>query len=254
MKPLITSLLMATLLTGCGTVNDAGNIGLPDAAKSGLDYLKNSLEKVGSISPTQVSNQSQPEIFQPLEGKGEFKDIFKNTPRPTSQSLGWPRVAITYDEWGPDLKCWTIKAQIWRSAAKSNTEKFKICDVPVTDVDSIGNQTEWTALALAFVGTRMGRRTYDSHPNTGDARTIGPNPPIFPFNEVIATDGGIVPERDPGFRLKVKLSKIKQRVAVVSGWWDPAIDGRTESQIKRSDSPIHDARLWFYEFNKSGKK
>ncbi|MGE8450893.1 MAG: hypothetical protein ACN6OP_09825, partial [Pseudomonadales bacterium] len=133
-------------------------------------------------------------LYSPFSGAGRINGLFKNENHQSAQQgrLDWPRVALTYKEWGASLPCWTVEARIWTSATASTTENFRACaDAPLTITDDLGEQAELSSNARAKATTDLmvGLRVRAGKPNTGDDRTTGPTPPREPFNVRTTREG-----------------------------------------------------------------
>lgn len=125
-------------------------------------------------------------IYASLNGAGKLPGLFKGDNHQQAQlgKLEWPRVALTFTEWGASLPCWTVEARIWTSPTASSTETFRTCfDAAVTETDDLGETAELNTSAL-WKGrdTLNGVRVPPSKPNTGAQRSTGPNPRPSPLS------------------------------------------------------------------------
>lgn len=184
-------------------------------------------------------------LYTPISGAGRINGLFKNEDHQSAQQgrLDWPRVALTYKEWGASLPCWTVEARIWTSATASTTETFRACaDAPLTIQDDLGEEAELNSNARAKATTDLmvGLRVRAGKPNTGDDRTTGPTPPREPFNVRTTRDGVAWQAR------KVALS-----AAWVSGFLraDDLYPG--PSGIL---TPFRDTRVWIAGFDPAGNR
>jgi len=156
--------------------------------------------------------------------------------------LDWPRVALTYTEWGASLPCWTVEARIWTGPASSTTETFRTCaNAAVTETDDLGDTAELNTSAL-WKGrdTLTGVRVPSGKPNTGASRSTGPNPPAQPF---------VVNVSRPG--VSDRAVDVALRVAWVSGFIQTSDLHPGPSGIL---TPFKDSRMWIAGFNAGGNR
>ena len=151
------------------------------------DSLKDAGERMVGAKPRSGARNATGPLYTPLSGAGKIVGLFKNEDHQQAQMgrLDWPRVALTFREWGASLPCWTVEARIWTSATASTSETFQACaDAPLTIRDDLGEEAELNdnARAKATTDLMVGLRVRPGKPNTGDQRTTGPNPPREPFN------------------------------------------------------------------------
>ncbi|MCF5088918.1 hypothetical protein GIW57_01765 [Stenotrophomonas sp. PA-6-5C] len=184
-------------------------------------------------------------LYTPISGAGRINGLFKNENHQAAQQgrLDWPRVALTFREWGASLPCWTVEARIWTSATASTTETFRACaDAPLTIRDDLGEEAELNSNARAKATTDLmvGLRVRAGKPNTGDDRTTGPTPPREPFNVRTTRDGVAWQAR------KVALS-----AAWVSGFLraDDLYPGPSGML-----TPFRDTRMWIAGFDPTGNR
>lgn len=183
-------------------------------------------------------------IYSPISGTGKLPNLFKADNHQQAQlgKLDWPRVALTYIEWGASLPCWTVEARIWSSSAASTTETFRACaDAPLTETDDLGETAELNTSAL-WKGrdTLTGIRVPPSKPNSGAQRSTGPNPPAQPF---------VVNVSRPG--VSDKAVDVALRVAWVSGFIQTADLHPGPSGLL---TPFKDSRLWIAGFKPDGNR
>jgi len=183
-------------------------------------------------------------IYAPVNGVGKIRGLFKADNHQLAQQgkLDWPRVALTYTEWGTSLPCWTVEARIWTAAATSSTETFRTCvDAEVTETDDLGDVAELNRAAL-WKGrdALMGVRVPAGKPNTGASRSTGPNPPSHPF---------VVNVSRPG--VSDKAVDVALRVAWVSGFIQTADLHPEASGLL---TPFKDGRMWIAGFAPEGNR
>lgn len=201
-------------------------------------------QALGAKSATSSASTTGP-LYTPISGAGRINGLFKDENHQSAQQgrLEWPRVALTYKEWGASLPCWTVEARIWTSATASNTETFRVCaDAPLTILDDLGEEAELNSNARAKATTDLmvGLRVRPGKPNTGDDRTTGPTPPREPFN-VRTTRQGVA----------WQARKVALSAAWVSGFLraDDLYPG--PSGIL---TPFRDTRVWIAGFDPAGNR
>ena len=207
--------------------------------------LKDAGQQALGARPAASSASTSGPLYTPISGAGRTNGLFKNEDHEAAQQgrLDWPRVALTFREWGASLPCWTVEARIWTSATASTTETFRACaDAPLTIRDDLGEEAELNsnARAKATTDVMVGLRVRAGKPNTGDDRTTGPTPPREPFNVRTTRDGVAWQAR------KVALS-----AAWVSGFLRaddlyPGPSGRL--------TPFRDTRMWIAGFDPAGNR
>ncbi len=207
--------------------------------------LKDAGQQMVGAKPRSGTRDQTGPLYTPISGGGKIVGLYKNEDHQAAQMgrLDWPRVALTYKDWGASLPCWTVEARIWTSATVSTTETFQACaDAPLTIKDDLGEEAELNdnARAKATTDLMVGLRVRPGKPNTGDQRTTGPNPPREPFN-VQATRDGVTSQAR-----KVALS-----VAWVSGYL------RAEDLYPGPSgilTPFRDTRMWIGGFDPQGER
>ncbi|WP_423164657.1 hypothetical protein [Stenotrophomonas maltophilia] len=184
-------------------------------------------------------------LYAPISGAGRINGLFKSENHQAAQQgrLDWPRVALTYKEWGASLPCWTVEARIWTSATASTLETFRACaEAPLTIKDDLGEEAELNSNARAKATTDLmvGLRVRPGKPNTGDDRTTGPTPPREPFNVRTTREGVAWQAR------KVALS-----AAWISGFLraDDLYPGPSGML-----TPFRDTRMWIAGFDPTGNR
>lgn len=207
--------------------------------------LKDAGQQAIGAKPAASGAAAAGPLYTPVSGAGRFNGLFKNEDHQSAQQgrLDWPRVALTYKEWGASLPCWTVEARIWTSATASTTETFRACaDAPLTIRDDVGEEAELNsnARAKATTDVMIGLRVRAGKPNTGDDRTTGPTPPREPFNVRTTRDGAAWQAR------KVALS-----AAWVSGFLraDDLYPGPSGML-----TPFRDTRMWIAGFDQAGNR
>ncbi|ATS66747.1 hypothetical protein [Xanthomonas citri] len=209
---------------------------LADSGKQMVGIQPNASGKPG--------NQGTGSIYVPLGGPGKLPGLFKGDNHQQAQAgrLEWPRVALTFTDWGASLPCWTAEARIWTSPTASSVETFRTCfDAAVTETDDLGETAELNSAAL-WKGrdTLTGIRVLPSKPNTGAQRSTGPNPPAQPF---------VVNVSRPG--VADRAVDVSLRVAWVSGFIQTADLHPGPSGLL---TPFKDIRLWIAGFKPEGNR
>lgn len=207
--------------------------------------LKNAGQEMVGAKPRSGSHTQAGPLYTPISGPGKIVGLFKSEDHQAAQMgrLDWPRVALTYKEWGASLPCWTVEARIWTSATASTSETFQACaDAPLTIRDDLGEEAELNdnARAKATADLMVGLRVRPGKPNTGDQRTTGPNPPREPFN-VTTSRGGVAEQ----------ARKIALSAAWVSGYL------RAEDLYPGPSgilTPFRDTRMWIGAFDPAGNR
>ncbi len=195
-------------------------------------------------SGSKTSAQGTGAIYAPLSGAGKLPGLFKGDNHQQAQhgKLEWPRVTLTFTEWGASLPCWTVEARIWTSPTASSVETFRTCfDAAVTETDDLGETAELNTSAL-WKGrdTLNGVRVPSSKPNTGVQRSSGPNPPAQPF---------VVNVSRPG--VADRAVDVALRVAWVSGFLQTSDLHPGPSGML---TPFKDTRLWIAGFKPDGNR
>lgn len=185
------------------------------------------------VQEIQQPGSTKGEAFRPLTpGADALVGIF-----PPSQSheggtghLLWPRIALTAEEWGEHLDCWTFRAKIWTSETQSHTERFKICkSSPVRTTNDLG-QAAYAEPDRMMFATINGAMAIYTHPTTGSAATEGPNPPDMLFVRR-------VPEN-----LQQAQVPILGRLLMVTGF------------VNNIEGANHDGRMWLAGYEPSGNR
>ncbi|QNH12671.1 hypothetical protein [Xanthomonas sp. SI] len=213
---------------------------LKDAGKQMVGIKPNAAGK----STAQAGSSGSGPLYTPLSGARKLPGLFKGDNHQAAQAgrLEWPRVALTFTEWGASLPCWTVEARIWTGPAASSVETFRACaDAPLTETDDLGETAELNTSAL-WKGrdTLNGVRVLPSKPNTGAQHSTGPNPPAQPF---------VVNVSRPG--VADRAVDVALRVAWVSGFIQTADLHPGPSGML---TPFKDTRLWIAGFKPDGNR
>ena len=181
MKPFLLSLL---LFPGLAVTQDA-----PAPASTAPSFwhrlgsgIKDSASRVGQ----EISNpgSTQGDAFLPLTpGASQLVNIF-----PPAQSgeaalghLAWPRVAVTFEEYGEHKDCWTARTRIWTDAMNHHDERFKICrKSPIKTTNDLG-QSGYSMPNDSEARMAEAAQVYPPTTTTGAVGTEGPNPPVSLF-------------------------------------------------------------------------
>ncbi|KEZ96907.1 hypothetical protein A11M_0113125 [Xanthomonas vasicola pv. vasculorum NCPPB 895] len=209
--------------------------------------LKDAGQRMVGIQPsagTKAGSQGTGSVYEPLSGAGKLPGLFKGDNHQQAQlgKLDWPRVALTFTDWGASLPCWTVEARIWTSPTASSVETFRTCfDAAVTETDDLGETAELNSAALWKGRNSLnGIRVPPSKPNTGAQRSVGPNPPAQPF---------VVNVSRPG--VADRAVDVALRVAWVSGFLQTADLHPGPSGML---TPFKDSRLWIAGFKPGGNR
>ncbi|CAE1135331.1 hypothetical protein [Xanthomonas euroxanthea] len=195
-------------------------------------------------SGSKTSAQGTGAIYASLSGAGKLPGLFKGDNHQQAQlgKLDWPRVALTFTDWGASLPCWKVEARIWTSPTASSVETFRTCfDAAVTETDDLGETAELNTSAL-WKGrdTLNGVRVPSSKPNTGVQRSTGPNPPTQPFVVNVSRLG-----------VADRAVDVALRAAWVSGFIQTADLHPGPSGLL---TPFKDIRLWIAGFKPEGNR
>lgn len=207
--------------------------------------LKDAGQQALGAKPASGTASAAGPLYTPISGAGRINGLFKNENHQSAQQgrLDWPRVALTYKEWGASLPCWTAEARIWTSATASTIETFRACaDAPLTIRDDLGEEAELNSNARAKATTDLmvGLRVRAGKPNTGDDRTTGPTPPREPFNVRTTREG-----------VAWQARKIALSTAWVSGFLraDDLYPGPSGILTR-----FRDSRMWIAGFDPAGNR
>jgi hypothetical protein len=171
------------------------------------------------------------DAYRPISpNPGSLQGIF-----PASESsqagrglIAWPRIALTVEEYGTHLDCWTFKAKIWRSETSSHDETFQICgSAPIRTKNDLG-QEELTTPSFMNTSIIDGAMAMYTPTNTGSVATDGPTPPQWLFHRNIPD------------RLHDAELPILGRLLYVTGFINNIAGGN------------HDDRMWIASYNPNG--
>lgn len=209
--------------------------------------LKDAGQQMMGVKPaagSKTTTGSNGAIYAPVTGAGKLPGLFKSDNHQLAQQgrLDWPRVALTFQEWGTTLPCWTVEARIWTSATASTTETFRTCaNAALTVVDDLGDMAELNTAAL-WKGrdSLTGVRVPAGQPNTGATRSAGPNPPSQPFVLNVSRPG-----------VSDRAVDVALRVAWVSGFIQTSDLHPGASGLL---TPFKDSRMWIAGFRAEGNR
>lgn len=209
--------------------------------------LKDAGQQMVGVKPSQggsKTNGGPGAVYIPISGAGKLPGLFKGDNHQQAQlgKLEWPRVALTFQDWGTSLPCWTVEARIWTSSTVSTTETFKACsDAPLRETDDLGEVAELNDAALwKGKDTLRGIRVLPSKPNTGSTRSTGPNPPAQPFQVNVSRDA-----------VANRAVEVALRAAWVSGFIQTSDLHPGPSGIL---TPFRDGRMWIAGFKPEGNR
>ena len=180
-------------------------------------------------------------LYEPLGSGSTLEGLFTHGNRDLALQgqLEWPRVALTFLEYGRSVPCWTVEARIWTNATTSTTEKFKTClNAPLTTTDDLGNSVAYNkhdGLTRAKL-----RRFLDLQPlygyvdTTGTKRTTGPNPPRQLFGVNVPAE------------IEEKVNDAALNSMWISGFFGPENTGMAASFM--------DWRMWIAGFDPAGNR
>jgi hypothetical protein len=204
------------------------------------------------VSPNVVfAGDSKEPMHASLAGANRLPGIFAsdNESQASKGLLEWPRVAVTWKEFGEREPCWLGEARIWTNATESKTETFRICTAPIEQRDDLG-QVGWLRWqAVSALSTRLNNTELHFAENSGSRRTAGPLPPLKPFGVKFAIKmqpGGLHAAEN---LMPTRYGSIIVRLAIVTGFLRPEGMGDTvEMELGRSG----DKRLWIAGFDAAG--
>lgn len=237
--------LLTLALASCPTLAQDQPEKKPGFFRQLGDSLKDAGERMVGAKPRSGARNATGPLYTPISGAGRINGLYKNEDHQAAQMgrLDWPRVALTFKEWGASVPCWTVEARIWTSATTSTTETFQACaDAALTVKDDLGEETELNdnARAKATTDLLVGLRVHPGKPNTGDQRTTGPNPPRELFNVTTSRDG-----------VAEQARKIALSAAWISGYL------RAEDLYPGPSgilTPFRDTRVWIGGFDSNGNR
>ena len=193
--------------------------------------------------------ETQGPIFEPLDppSGGQFQGLFASDDHQLAQQgqLAWPRVAITFVEYGGALPCWTLRARIWSSPKSNTVETFRICNAPVGDTDDLGQEAVIDDASLFYLNSRLNGLRVMTGEHTSTQRTEGPLPPLKPW------DINIARENYTPSPISLQLTNILPRLAWASGY-------ANEEDIFRGNATLatgfRDPRMWYVGFDPKGNR
>ena len=143
--------------------------------------------------------------------------------------IPWPRIALTVEDYGVHLDCWTFKAKVWTSAISTHDETFQICgSAPIRTKNDLGEeQLSVPSPILGQMNANAATAMYAPQ-NTGDALTEGPYPPQMLFYRNIPE-----PLRQAQIPILVQLLTVTGFMRNISG-------------------ANHDYRMWIAGYNPAG--
>jgi len=142
--------------------------------------------------------------------------------------IPWPRIALTVEEYGVHLDCWTFKAKVWTSATSNHDETFEICgSAPVRTKNDLGEEQLTTDGLTDFIPIESAMAIY-APTNTGSVGTEGPNPPQALF------------ERNIPQALHQAEIPILWRLLTVTGF------------LRNISGANHDYRMWIAGYKPAG--
>ncbi len=209
------------------------------------DSLKDAGERMVGTKPHSGTRTQAGPLYTPISGTGRINGLYKNEDHQAAQMgrLHWPRVALTFKEWGASLPCWKVEARVWTSVTASTSETFQACaDALLAIKDDLGEEAELNdnARAKATSDLMVGLRVSPGKPNTGDQRTSGPNPPREPFNVTTSRDG---------------VAEQARKVALSAAWVSGYL--RAEDLYPGPSgilTPFRDTRMWIGGFDPAGNR
>lgn len=229
------ALLTSLPLPSLGIAQDAPAPATTAAQPSFWKRVGDSARSAGHRIGQEISNpgSGRGDAFRPITpGASTLVGMF--TPE-TSGTDGagkilWPRVALTAEEWGEHLDCWTFRAKIWTSETANHTERFQICkSSPVKTTNDLG-QVAFAEPGMLMYSTINGAMAVYTQPTTGAQGTEGPNPP-----------DNLFVRRVPESLIQAQVPYLG-RLLMVTGF---------ESHISGAN---HSARMWIAGYEPSGNK
>ncbi|QWT22129.1 hypothetical protein KPL74_08990 [Bacillus sp. NP157] len=189
MKALLLALF---LLPAMGVAQDAPTPASTTAKPSFWQKVGGAVKDTGHRIGQEISNpgSGRGDAFRPLTpGASQLVGLF-----PQAQSgeasmghLAWPRVAITFEEYGVHQDCWTARARVWSDATSHHDERFQICrSAPVKVTNSLG-ETGYANPNFQESRLAEGAQALPPVKTTGAMPTEGPNPPTMLFMRDIPT-------------------------------------------------------------------
>ncbi|QDE39881.1 hypothetical protein FIV34_11995 [Luteibacter pinisoli] len=181
-----TALAALLLVPALATAQDAPAPATTAPKPSFWQRVGNTARDAGHRIGQEISNpgSTRGDAFRPLTpGASQLVGIFPATQSAEAQMghLAWPRVALTMEEYGEHLDCWTIRARIWNDATSHHDERFQICrSAPVKITNDLG-QAGYAMPNDMEARLAQGAQTHPPVTSTGTVATEGPNPPMSLF-------------------------------------------------------------------------
>jgi hypothetical protein len=232
MKTALTALLLLTALSATGQDAPApATSAAPNFWHRLGSGIKDSASRIGQEMTNPGATKG--DAFRPLTpGANELLNMF-----PAAQSgeaslghLAWPRVALTFEEYGEHKNCWVTRARIWTDSTSHHDERFEICrNSPVRITDDLG-QTGYSMPNDLSARILEAAQTYPPVPTTGTVGTEGPNPPTALFMRNIPS--GLIEAQHP----------VLNRIFIVTGFRSGIAGGG------------RDYRMWIAGYNPAGNK
>lgn len=249
---LVSATFLATLLVSPPVMSDELGSILGGLLKKATEVLKDpnappilEVPVPAAEAPSADTRIPVPnDLYSPMDKKTRLQNLFASAPRPTwdafdptsvlrTRDIGYPRLAVRFLSYGPDLPCWTIQAFVWDDAKTVTEEAGKVCRGPIWRKDAVGKSISMSWIDASSIRDVVvgGASTLSSKfANTGEIRTVGPNPPAQPFGFVFADS-----------ELNKALGEVISRLAIHTGYMTSYDLGRELDQ-----------RFWGVDFEPIG--
>lgn len=175
------------MLTACPVVAQDAPAPASTAAKPSFwQRVGSTARDAGHRIGQEISNpgSTRGDAFRPLTpGANGLVNIFPANQSAEAQlgHLAWPRVALTMEEYGEHLDCWTVRARVWPNATSHHDERFQICrSSPVKVTNDLG-QSGYAMPNDMEARLAQGAETHPPVTSTGTVASEGPNPPLSLF-------------------------------------------------------------------------
>lgn len=189
--------------------------------------VKNGVQEVAHPGSTRG------DAYRPINpAHGTLENIFpaSETDAAGKGQIPWPRIALTVEQYGIHLDCWTFRAKIWTSAKENHDETFQVCgSAPLRTKNALGQEQLSEPGRMTYMLIGSGVAMY-APSNTGEEPTEGPNPPQSLFY------------RDIPEPLRQAQIPILGRLLYVTGF------------IRNISGANHDYRMWIAGYNPNGNK
>jgi len=246
----LVALFAAISLAPAASAQDLGSVLGGILKKAASDILKDPGEEPLLEVPPEQAEVVRPTIpvsnalYDPLGKETHLKDLFTTATRPSwdafvptsvlrTKDIGYPRLAIRFLKFGPDLPCWTIRAYVWKSKESAIEEDGEVCRGPIWLKDALGQPATMTSIDASTISGQVKRGASslsEKFSNTGEVRTAGPNPPAVPFGYVLS---------DP--ELERALQDVIARLSIHTGY----------RKTYDENLPL-DQRFWGADFDPAG--